>query len=254
MSRPKRLKFIGCEIIHREACRLAAESTRCVDLEFLRKGLHDLLNQDMRAMIQARVDAADPDKYEAVLLGYARCNDALCGIEARGMPLVIPRAHDCISLFFGSRLRYQRYFDANAGAYYMTTGWCERNDPDGGDYSRPAYGQTGVMGRLGLAESFEQMVARYGRENAEFIRDTLGDWRRNYSRMCYLQMGVCDERKFIEQARAEARRNNWQFESLQGDLGLLRRLFDGPWDEDFVVVPPGRRLCARNDSLVLDVE
>jgi hypothetical protein len=110
------------------------------------------------------------------------------------------------------------------------------------------------MGSLGLADSFEAMVAKYGRENAEFIRESLGDWRRNYSRMLYLQMGVCDETPFIEQSRGEAAQSNWTFEVRQGRLDLLRRLFEGPWDEDFVIVPPGRQLVARNDSRVLDVE
>ncbi len=36
----RRLKFIGCEIIYREACWLAATSPELVDVEFLRKGLH----------------------------------------------------------------------------------------------------------------------------------------------------------------------------------------------------------------------
>ena len=37
-------------------------------------------------------------------------------------------------------------------------------------------------------------------------------------------------------------------------MKLLSRLFNGPWDEDFLVVPPGKRIVARNDDMVLDVE
>ena len=76
VERPKRLKFIGCEIIFREACGLAAACSHFVDLEFLRKGLHDLETADMRTRIQDTIDAIRPeDNYDAVLLGYARCND-----------------------------------------------------------------------------------------------------------------------------------------------------------------------------------
>ena len=56
----RRLKFIGCEIIYREACALAAASSSLVDVEFLRKGLHDLETPDMVARVQAAIDAVDP--------------------------------------------------------------------------------------------------------------------------------------------------------------------------------------------------
>src|SRR5208283_2681137 len=120
-SPPKRkLKFIGCEIIYREACWLAATSPALVDVEFLHKGLHDLETPDMVARVQAAIDVVDPYAgYEAVLLGYARCNDGLVGITARDVPLVVPRGHDCITFFFGSRAAYRSYFDANPGTYYL---------------------------------------------------------------------------------------------------------------------------------------
>ncbi|HTZ51406.1 MAG TPA: DUF1638 domain-containing protein, partial [Spirochaetia bacterium] len=108
----RRRKFIGCEIIYREACWLAATSPLLVDVEFLRKGLHDLETQDMVSRVQAAIDAVDPyANYEAILLGYARCNDGLVGVTARDIPLVLPRAHDCITFFFGSRSAYRGYFD-----------------------------------------------------------------------------------------------------------------------------------------------
>jgi len=251
----KVLKFIGCEIMFREACHLACVTPHRVDLEFLRKGLHDLERRDMLGKVQSCIDAVDPKAgYEAILLGYARCNDGVVGVEARSVPIVIPRAHDCITFFFGSRRAYREYFDTYPGTYYMTTGWAERNSFRQGDYSRPAYGMQGVMGKLGLAESYEEMVAKYGKENADFITATLGDWRKNYSRLLYLEMGVCDEGPFIEEAAREAREHNWEFERRKGDWTLLRKLFFGQWDDDFVIVSPGARIAARNDEQVLDVE
>ncbi len=251
----RRLKFIGCEIVHREACWLAATAPALVDLEFLRKGLHDLSTSDMVARVQAAVDAVDPSVgYEAILLGYARCNDGLVGVTARDIPLVVARGHDCITFFFGSRAAYREYFDAHPGTYYLTTGWSERNNEGDGDYARPAYGTQGVMGKLGLTESYEQMVEKYGKENADFLAATVGDWRKNYSKFLYLTMGITDETELIDAGRAEAARQGWDFEVRPGNLTLLRRLFNGPWDDDFIVVPPGRRIIARNDERVLDVE
>jgi hypothetical protein len=256
----RKLKFIGCEIIHREACFLAARSSAQVDLEFLRKGLHDLDSSDMREKVQATIDAIDPKEgYQAVLIGYARCNDGLVGVKARGIPLVIPRAHDCITFFFGSRRAYREYFDAHPGTYYATTGWLERNfsltmgeQGELDEYARPAYGKQGVMGKLGLTDTYEQMVEKYGQENADFMKSLLGDWMSNYNKFLYLRMGVCDEERFIEATRRDAAERGWEFEERPGDLSLLARLFEGPWDEDFVVVPPAGQIAARNDEGVLE--
>jgi len=251
--KPRKFKFIGCEIIYREACRLAAESRHQSDVEFLRKGLHDLETASMLAKVQSAIDAVDPAAgYEAILLGYARCNDGLVGITARSIPLVIPRAHDCITFFFGSRAAYREYFDRHPGTYYMTTGWAERNVS--GDYARPAYGQQGVMGKLGLAQTREQLIAKYGEDNADFIEEMLGDWLRNYNKLLYMKMGIGPDDALIEATRQEAQRRGWEFEQRNGDWTLLRKLFDGSWDDDFVILQPGQKLIPRNDERVIDAE
>jgi len=252
----KRLKFIGCEIVYREACHLAAVSPHRVDLEFLHKGLHDLQRQDMLAKIQEAVDAASADGgYDAIILGYARCNDGVVGVTARSAPVVIPKAHDCITFFFGSRKAYKDYFDRHPGTYYATTGWAERNKfEEEGGYDQPAYGKQGVMAKLGLTESYEQMVAKYGKENADFIVQTVGDWKRNYSNVLYIEMGLCDERPYIDDARRLADERNWSFEITKGGWTLLEKLFFGCWDDDFVIAGPGEEIAARNDEEVLGAE
>ena len=253
----KRLKFIGCEVIYREVCYLTAMTPHRVDVEFLRKGLHDLEIADMLAKVQATVDAADAEgRYDAILLGYGRCNDGLVGLTARRMPLVIPLAHDCITFFFGSREAYQAYFDANPGTYYKTSGWMEREDAWGGEagYAQPAYGQPGVMANLGLAESYEALVEKYGEENAAFIAESTGHWMKNYTRYAYLTMGLWPEEDYVEQVRQAAKDRDWEFDLREGSLSLLEKLLFGKWDEGFLIVPPGGIITARNDAAALDVE
>ena len=42
--------------------------------------------------------------------------------------LVVPRAHDCITLFLGSKERYLDYFQTHPGVYFKTSGWIERGE------------------------------------------------------------------------------------------------------------------------------
>jgi hypothetical protein len=248
-----RLKFIGCEVLYREACSLAATSRHQVDVEFQRKGLHDLPTAEMLADLQRVIDAAEAASaqsdrpYRAILLGYARCSDGVVGLAARSIPLIIPKAHDCITLFFGSRRAYQEYFDAHVGTYFHTSGWMERNNPR-------IPGRQGVNDRLGLGRSLAELTEQYGAENAQFILETLGDGLQNYRRACYIEMGTTDESDLIRASQARAAERGWEFERRQGDWSLLKRLFEGPWDDDFLVVPAGARIAPRNDSEILGLE
>lgn len=244
-----KLKFFGCEILYREACRLASESPYLVDLEFLPKGLHDLERHEMQSKLQSVIDAVPTDVgYEAILMGYARCSDGVVGLTARTLPLVIPKAHDCITFFFGSRHRYQEYFDQNPGSFYHTSGWLERSNPE-------IQGQKGVMAKLGLDQSYEEMVEKYGKDNADFILESMGGGLKHYKQVCYLKMDVMDETSLIEESEKHASEQGWTFDLRQGDISLFRKLFNHDWnEEDFVIVKPGQSLAARNDGSVLAAE
>ena len=116
-----RLKLISCEIFYREMCAAVARSPHRIDIEFLPKGLHDIGSKKMLERLQEAVDHVE--NYDAVLLGYALCNNGLAGLTARSLPLVLPRAHDCITLFLGSKERYLEYFSDHPGVYPADTGF-----------------------------------------------------------------------------------------------------------------------------------
>ena len=103
-----------------------ARSVNTVDIEFLPKGLHDIGSAKMLERVQGVVDRVDASRYQAILFGYGLCNNGVAGLQARNLPLVLPRSHDCIGIFFGGKERYQEYFDSHPGVYFKTTGWIER--------------------------------------------------------------------------------------------------------------------------------
>lgn len=241
---PPRLRIVACEIFYRELCHLAARSPRKVDVEFLPKGLHDQGGSAMRERLQAAIDATDPGKHDAVALAYGLCNNGLVGLRARALPLVLMRAHDCITAFLGSRTRYARYFDERPGTYFETTGWLERG-VDGGPYGLPS--QTG-----GLGFDFVVLVEKYGEDNARYILETM---THHYRRLAFIRMGVEPDGSFEERTRELAAERGWEFEALDGDLGLLRRLVDGPWDAaDFLVLQPEERAAATLGHEVIVVD
>jgi hypothetical protein len=123
-----RLKLLACEIVYRELCAAVSRSVNQVDAEFLPKGLHDVGQAGMSSRLQEALGRVDESRYDAVLLGYALCSNGLVGLAARSVPLVVPRAHDCITLFLGSKERYLEYFQNHPGVYFKTSGWIERGD------------------------------------------------------------------------------------------------------------------------------
>lgn len=245
--RSRRFKLIACEIFRRELCALVAASPNTVSVEYVSKGLHDIGAEPMRERLQARIDAVPADAAEAVLLGYGLCNNGLAGIRARALPLILPRAHDCIALFLGGRRRYRDYFDAHPGTYFHTSGWIEHGGDSGG------LDDLSIQQKIGLGRTFEQWAAEYGEDNAQYLMETLGDTTRQYSRLAFIEMGVEPDDRFERFSRERAAEKGWAFEKLRGDLTLLRDLVDGRWDDErFLRVPPGGRIVARYDDRVVE--
>ncbi len=241
-----RFKLIGCEIFYREICAAVSRSTNTIDLEFLPKGLHDIGSAPMRERLQNSLDRVDGSKYDAVLFVYGLCNNGTVGLEARSIPAVLPRAHDCISLFLGGKERYLSYFDSHPGVFFRTTGWIERGTVDG------ELSQISIKRRSGMDNSYEELVSRYGKENADYLQQAFNSYLTQYRQLTFIEMGIEPDHNFERLAREEASRLGWTFEKIRGDLSLIQRMVDGQWDkEEFLIVQPGEKVAATYDDSII---
>jgi len=209
-----RFKLLACEIFRREITALAVDLPYQVDVEFLPQELHAMGRVRMKKRLAEYLATVNEDAYDAILLGFALCSGGIAGLTANKIPLVVPRAHDCITLFLGSRQRYQDYFDANSGTYFMTIGWFEQDH-----------------------------ALKYDAEMMAF-----------YSKLAFIEMGIEPPgNTFEQQTRKMAEERQWEFEKLTGDLSLLQRLISGNWNEDFLIVPPGKQIQSSYDDNVIEL-
>jgi len=241
-----RLKLIACEIFYREICDVVARSVNQVDIEFLPKGLHDIGQPGMFARLNEVLTAVDESQYDAIVLAYGLCNNGIVGLAARSVPLVVPRGHDCMTLFMGTKERYLEYFQSHPGVYFKTSGWIERGD------GLQQFGDETVQGKSGMELTYEEMVEKYGEDKAKFRWEQLGDMTRNYSGVTFIEMGVGPDEQFERQAREEAAEQGWKFEKIVGDMSLIRTMVDGPWDDDrFLVIPAGQKIEPSYDADII---
>jgi hypothetical protein len=245
------LKVIACEIAARELYYIAARSSSLVDLELLPQGYHDTPNRG-REEVQKRIAATPAGKYDAIVLGYGLCGGILTGLTTAHTPLVVPRAHDCITFFLGSKERYQRCFAERPGTYYYTSGWLEyvkrRGDQGAvwGGASLPA------GAHQGLGNAYEEWARKYGEDQAQYLVEEMGRWAQSYSHGTLIDFEFARPLKLDAQVRRICAEKGWQYDEIAGELGLLEAMLEGRWDESaFLVVRPGQKIVATYDERVI---
>jgi hypothetical protein len=207
-------KIIACQVVIEEMLPLLPQGVDCEILDF---GLH-VNPEKLKKTLQEKIDASRKEK-GTILLGYGLCSRAVVGLRSEICSLVVPRVDDCISIFLGSRDAYLRQMKAEPGTYYLTKGWIETGD--------------------NLFGSHHQMVERYGPEQAErLIKRML----QNYTRLVFIDTGKYQVEHYREYSKQMASRYDLRFEEITGSPTLVAEMINGPWDGDFVVVPPGQAI------------
>lgn len=233
MSRP-RLLLVACRVFEREIEALAPSAKTELSVRYLEIALHERPGLHLRAALQEEIDAVPEDSFDAVGLGYGLCNRGLLGLVARGLPVIVPRAHDCLGVLLGGSRRYLDEMEKEPGTYFQSPGWIEHLPADRSIRPMAAGDE--------MSAKKEEFVAKYGEEAAQFLMEEYGKFTRHYKRLTFVSTPVAGLAERERVAGEIAARQGWTFQRLEGDVGWLRRLVDGEWtDAEFLVLKPGER-------------
>ncbi|MCL6432079.1 MAG: DUF1638 domain-containing protein [Anaerolineae bacterium] len=206
---PPSRHVIACATVIEEMLPLMPPGVTCEALDF---GLH----VDPARLRRALQEAIDRSDAKEIILGYGACSKAVIGLQAKRCTLVVPRVDDCIGIFLGSAAAYRQQARAEPGTYYLTKGWIEVGDTPFAEY--------------------ERLSRQYGAERAErIIRQMLN----HYTRLALINTGQHDLERYRAYARRTAERFGLRFEEIPGSNALIHKMLFGPWDGEFVVIPPG---------------
>jgi hypothetical protein len=241
-SRPDRLKtaIILCQVLELEIDHFAAGDPHVVRIERLQQGLHNEPAK-LQKQVQESIHVVERETdAEAIVLGYGLCSRGTEKLRCQHCQLVVPRAHDCITLLLGDKQRYADYVALYPGTYWYSPGWIKHHLP-------PGPGRAEAM--------YREYCEKYGEDNAKFLLETEQQWHRNYDRAAYVDIGgIGTTEQDVEFTKQCAAWLGWNFDQQRGDPALIRELVQGPWSNDrFLVVPPGKTLRMTGDDRVIEV-
>ena len=213
----KRLKVIACEVSFRELSFCASKVDNIIDFTFMPRKLHIVGSKNMRETLQSEIDNVDIDKYDAILLAYGLCGCGVVGLTSE-LPIIIPKAHDCISFLLGSREKYSDLKMLYPKAFYFSSGWIERDI---------------IPNDNTLSESFDMYKSMI--DDVIFINTSVGN--------------IGTYRSEINEFAKNLEAN---YTEINGDGSLLFNFLNGDWDEDyFTIVEPDCEIMATNDDNII---
>lgn len=242
-----KLKIIACDVLNREISYLASQSKHYIDVTFLNQGLHNT-PEKLRKMVQAEVDRANTGfpynyyntcpSYDYIILGYGLCSNGIIGLKSESIPMVIPRAHDCITLLMGSKEKYKVTFENNPGTYWFSSGWIERGwQPSDLKYNA-------------LLKDYTE---RYGEDNAEFLMEMEQNWMKEYKNAGFIYWDCLQNNEYYRNfTKASSEFFNWNFIEIEGSSSLLKNIINGEfYENEVLIVPPDAAVSTSFDEDII---
>ncbi len=219
---PGKIKIIACATIIEEARSLLPSSVEYHSMDAV---LHNQ-SKKLHIKLQEIVDTSG-ENIETIVIGYGLCSKAVIGLKSSKSTLIVPRVDDCIGLFLGSQMLYRERLKNNIGTYYLSSGW--------------------IRAGATLIDELKRVEEQYGSKNAEFVKHEM---IKNYKQLAYIDMGGIsgspNREDYRDYAKKAAKKLDLEYKEIRGTTDFIKIMISGPWDDRFVVAPPGREITDRD--------
>jgi hypothetical protein len=228
-SQNRKPYVIACAVLALDIKAVAEKLGTDIGVRYLEGGLHERPHL-LREKLQAAIDEISASgRCERIMVGYGVCGRGTVGIQARDIPLVIPKVHDCMALFMGGDREYQREFKKYPGTYYISAGWYEEKTEPFSQQKKTVF-----LGDQKL--SYDELVDKYGENAAKETYRFLSTWKQNYHRAAFIETDVKQSPRYETYAREMAHEYGWQYEKIPGDHALIEKLLVARETNDEILV------------------
>lgn len=230
--------ILACDVLEDEVrARIERLGLQPRALRFLPMGQHDYPAR-LHDQLQSEVEQMEAAGCRRIILVYGLCSNSLLGISGRQAELILPRAHDCITLFLGSKERYADLMKQEPGTYWFSPGWCRGRRVPGPDHMQRLEAQ--------YREQFED------EEDVEYLMEVEREKYAHYRVAAYTDLGDGSVESSMADTRETAAFLGMEFVHHAGDDCLLNDLLTGPWDPGrYLIVPPGQTAAATVDESII---
>lgn len=245
-----RLKLITSKILCREVSKIVAECDNFIDVSYIRENYHNDPKK-LHDVIQREIDLIENDRdcyssdnscgdFDAILLGFGLCANSVVNIISKKYTMIMPRAHDCMTLLLGSTAKYREIFDECSGnVCWYTTGKMENSL---------------LPCKATELEKYKRNLEKYGAANASYLAGKEKMSLLNYKQAAFVDTGF-KSAECEKLAQSGAEYYGWEYKKYMGDISLLEDFLNGNWDKErFLTIPPTYHATQSFDELVIKAE
>mgnify|MGYP003649792693 FL=1 len=240
MSKSSKLAVVACGVLEPEVRLFTKEATHILEMVFLPMGLHEnppLLQKELQKAI---AQAESNPQVDVIVLVYGLCGRGVENLKHDRCPLVIARAHDCVTLFLGDKDKYAAHQKEHPGNYWYNPGWIRGHASPGPERE---------------AHLRQQYGDKYDEDDIQYLLEMDQSALGHYDRATYVGLGLGDPEKEADYTKTCAACQGWGFDRIPGDPALLKALLAGDWDERrFLIVAPHHVIRLTGDDSIIRAE
>lgn len=200
--------IIGCSVLRKEI-ESALENTHEFEFDWLEDQLHNV-PEKLHTKVQESIDRHSDADF--IYLIYGHCGQALCGIQARQCPVILPKVEDCIEVLLYNN---PNVADMRRNSYFISQGW--------------------LWGEEGLGYEHDRIKKKYGEKRALRVMKAM---YKNYSYLMFVKTGIDDD-NVREKCTGIAKLLDLESKETEGDIDLILKMLQGKTDSTYLVIPPG---------------
>lgn len=196
--------ILACDVLKEELAQAKAISGIDYEVRYVDSAAHSCTD-NLRTSIQSELDKATG--IDTVILSFGFCGNAVAGLATRDFQLIIPKSADCIAMLLHPHGKA-------TGKYYITPGWLRKGS---------------------VWTDFKRCQAKYGPAKADKIFKVM---LAGYENITTVDTGNELPPEYFSTAEMMAEDLKLKHEVVSGRIDFFIKLIAGPWDNEFVIVPP----------------